>query len=67
MGLKPGDSVNIPGLGVQPVTAITEGGLVQVGDRMFHDSGVEMNHEPGPKLRFEKVLESEVAKREMDP
>lgn len=62
MGLKPGDSVNIQGLGVQPVAAITEGGLVRVGDRLFHDSGVEMTHEPGPRLRFEKVLEKEVKK-----
>jgi hypothetical protein len=48
---------------IHSVDEITEGGLVRIGDRLFHQNGIEMTHDPGPHLRFEKVLESEVIKR----
>lgn len=63
--MKVGDLVRINGC-VQPVAAVTESGLIKAGGRLFYQNGVEMKHEPGPRLRFEKVLESEVDRLDSD-
>ena len=52
---------------IMPVERITDGGLYWIGGRLFHPSGIELRQDPGEKLKFELVLEGEVAKREMDP
>lgn len=67
--MKVGDIVRVVGKDYQVITKvmeITEGGLVRISDRLFHESGMEMTHAPGEHLRFEKVLEQEVAKRDLD-
>ena len=51
---------------VTKVMGITDGGLVHIGDRLFHPTGQEMKHAPGEPLHFEKVLEQEVVKRDLD-
>ena len=68
--MKAGDIVRVSDKSqsyVTTVMAITDGGLIRIGDRLFHPTGQEMRHSPGELLHFEKVLEQEVAKREMDP
>ena len=67
--MKAGDIVHVSGKGksyITKVMAITDGGLIRIGDRLFHPTGQEMKHAPGESLRFEKVLEQEVAKRDLD-
>lgn len=67
--MKAGDIVRVTGKGqsyTTKVMAITDGGLIRIGDRLFHPAGQEMKHAPGEPLRFEKVLEQEVAKRDLD-
>lgn len=67
--MNAGDIVRVRGKGRSSVTkidAMTDGGLIRIGDRLFHPTGVEMDHSPGEKLRFEEVLEQEVAKRDLD-
>ena len=67
--MKAGDIVRVSGNGqsyVTKVMGITDGGLVRIGDRIFHPTGQEMKHAPGEPLRFEKVLEQEVVKRDLD-
>ena len=67
--MKAGDIVRVSGNGQSYVTkimAITDGGLICIGDRLFHPTGQEMEHAPGEPLHFEKVLEQEVAKRDLD-
>ena len=67
--MKAGDIVRVSGKGksyITKVMAITGGGLIRIGDRLFHPNGQEMKHAPGEPLRFEKVLEQEVAKRDLD-
>jgi hypothetical protein len=67
--MKAGDIVRVSGKGesyITKVMAITGGGLIRIGDRLFHPTGQEMKHAPGEPSRFEKVLEQEVAKHELD-
>ena len=67
--MKAGDIVRVSGKGesyITKVMAITDGGLIRIGDRLFHPNGQEMKHAPGEPLHFEKVLEQEVAKRDLD-
>ena len=67
--MKAGDIVRVSGNGQSYVTkimAITDGGLIRIDDRLFHPNGQEMKHAPGEPLHFEKVLEQEVAKLDLD-
>lgn len=67
--MKVGDIVCVRGKGksyITKVMAITDGGLIRIGDRLFHPAGQEMKHAPGEPLHFEKVMEQEVAKRDLD-
>ena len=67
--MKAGDIVRVSGNGqsyVTKVMGITDGGLVRIGDRIFHPTGQEMKYAFGEPLRFEKVLEQEVVKRDLD-
>ena len=67
--MKGGDIVRVIGKDhtyITKVMAITDGGLIRIGDRLFHPTGQEMRHSPGELLHFEKVLEQEVAKRDLD-
>ena len=48
--MKAGDIVRVSGNGqsyVTKVMGITDGGLVRIGDRIFHPTGQEMKHAPG--------------------